>query len=411
MKRRLVDLLQCPVCKDALSLHATAESPETVTLPVTSPSCSRYCAMHRVSVPEGLRQNLDFDCRSCYSRDVVEGVLSSGCGLRFPIIDGVPRILRDAPAEYAHFFEQHASVLDQNTGQGTPLPPVVRTDPALFDRRSSDSFSVQWDNYQYTDRTWFKDDLSLRQDEFVQALDIEAPALQGASVLDGGCGNGRLTATVARYGAEVVGMDFTRSVVRANANRGAIAGEHAPFVHFVQGNIMEPPLRPESFDHIHTSGVLHHTPDTWRAFRSFLALGKPGGRVYVQLYRRRELWIRMINAPLRFVTTRLPVRLLYALCYVMVPVHTALVRVVAAIRGEDSAIRTASMRERATSLFDHLSPRYQYRYTPEQVRQRFVDAGLTQVKDVTFANEARQMVAFVGVKPLGAPASERIEAT
>jgi len=45
-----------------------------------------------------------------------------------------------------------------------------------------------------------------------------------------------------------------------------------------------------------------------------------------------------------------------------------------------------------------LSPRYQYRYTPEQVRRRFVDAGLQGVTDVTFPNEARHMVAFVGVK-------------
>jgi hypothetical protein len=170
----------------------------------------------------------------------------------------------------------------------------------------------------------------------------------------------------------------------------------------MQGNVMEPPLRPGTFDFIHTSGVLHHTPDTWRSFASFLKLGRAGSRVYVQLYRRRELWVRAVNTPLRFVTSRMPVRLLYRLCYAMVPVHTALVLLVARLRGERSPIREASRRERAISLFDHLSPRYQYRYTAPQVKDRFATAGLHDVKDVTLENEARHMVAFLGVKPSNA---------
>jgi hypothetical protein len=88
----------------------------------------------------------------------------------------------------------------------------------------------------------------------------------------------------------------------------------------------------------------------------------------------------------------------------MVPVHTALVLLVARLRGEESPIAKATTRERAISLFDHLSPRYQYRYTPDQVRRRFTDAGLENVKDVTLANEARHMVAFLGVKDSALPA-------
>jgi 2-polyprenyl-3-methyl-5-hydroxy-6-metoxy-1,4-benzoquinol methylase/uncharacterized protein YbaR (Trm112 family) len=408
MKRRLVDVLQCPACGASLDLHAIREAGEEVQHAVASPRCSRQCALLGISVPEGLRTGMVFDCTSCYSRDVTDGFLAcSSCRILYPIIDGVPRLLRQSYADYESFFREHVDTIRQVAGQERLLEKIGKVDPAVFDARSRDSFSVQWEQYNYTDRTWFKDDVALRQHEFLQSLALRAEDLRGTLILDAGCGNGRLTASVARHGAEVVGMDFSRSVVRANENRRAIAGEHAPFVHFLQGNIMEPPLRPESFDHIHSSGVLHHTPDTWRAFASFLKLGRPGGRVYVQLYRRRELWVRLVNTPLRFVTSRLPVRLLYKLCYLMVPVHTGLVLLVAKARGEISPIREASRRERAISLFDHLSPRYQYRYTPEQVRRRFVDAGLQSVTDVTFPNEARHMVAFVGVKNgrSGAPQS------
>jgi SAM-dependent methyltransferase/uncharacterized protein YbaR (Trm112 family) len=398
MKRRVVELLQCPGCNGSLDLQVLSEQPEKVDVPVKRPRCARYCALLDVAIgPES--DPARFDCQGCYGRDVRDGFLScSGCHLVFPVIDGVPRLLRQAHEDYREFFFERREHVAASRGQERLAKTLDATDPAVFDRRTHESFSLQWEHYQYDDKTWFKDDVSLRQEELLRSFDLPAPALVGALILDVGCGNGRLTATMSRYGAEVVGMDLSRSVARANENRQAVAGDRAPFVHFVQGNIMEPPLRPESFDHIHTSGVLHHTPDTWRAFASFLKLGRPGARTYVQLYRRRELWVRMVNTPLRFVTTRLPVGLLYRLCYVMVPVHTALVKMVAAVRGEHSPIGAASRRERAVSLFDHLSPHYQYRYTPEQVRQRFVDAGLRDVKDVTLANEARQMVAFVGVK-------------
>ena len=68
---------------------------------------------------------------------------------------------------------------------------------------------------------------------------------------------------------------------------------------------------------------------------------------------------------------------------------------------EKSPIASVSRRERAISLFDHLSPRFQYRYTPDQVRERFLAAGMHDVKDVTLANEARHMIAFVGIKKDG----------
>ena len=52
----------------------------------------------------------------------------------------------------------------------------------------------------------------------------------------------------------------------------------------------------------------------------------------------------------------------------------------------------------AISMFDHFSPKYQYRYTPEQVRTMFEHAGLLSVRDVTFDNE-NLYVAFRAYDP------------
>ena len=367
MKTRLLDFLRCPACKAPLTLHC----------------------IDGQGGGEAARQD-----------NIREGFLGcTGCPLVFPIIAGVPRMIRNAYDEYTAFYHRHRETLAGLEGTEAMLRRLGAIDPASFDKRSNESFGRQWQEYQYEDRTWFKDDLALRQGEFLVSMDLTAEALRGRLVLDAGCGNGKLTTSIAGYGAEVVGMDLSRSVERAAAHAEQQEAAGAASVHFVQGNILEPPFAPETFDHIHTSGVLHHTPDTWRAFDSFRALGKVGAHVYVQLYRRREPWIGIPNAAIRSITSRMPVDLTWKLCWHLVPLHTQAVRLVAWMRGEATPITQANRRERTVSLFDNFSPRYQYRYDPAEVEAKFRAAGLEDIKDVTFDNEARHMVAFVGRKP------------
>jgi SAM-dependent methyltransferase/uncharacterized protein YbaR (Trm112 family) len=381
MKLRLLDIVRCPACKGAFELHVIRES--------------------RRPLPREARGDPRVRDGGDHEREVGEGWLRCvGCGLLYPVIDGVPRLIRNAFDEYRGFFAKHRERVAGIAGVDEVAAKLGTLDASVFDARSAESFGLQWAKYQDEDRTWYKDDAGLRREEFLSQIDLPAGALRGRLVLDAGCGNGKLTATIATHGAEVVGMDFSRSVERAAGRAASVAGDDAPFVHFVQGNILEPPFAAESFDHIHSSGVLHHTPDTWRAFASFLALGKPGAHVYVQLYRVREAWVRVPNAVARAVTSRLPPRVTWAVAWRLVPLHTALVRGVARLRGEETPITKANRRERAVSLFDHLSPRYQYRYRPHEVRERFEAAGLESVKEVTLANEARHMVAFVGRRPV-----------
>lgn len=390
MRPRLLDIIRCPACRSRLDLHAIAEERRPIREPTRRARC--------VSGAEA------------YEREIREGVLRcTGCPLVFPIVAGVPRLIRDAFEEYAAFFQTHRDALRGIAGGAETLKALGTTDPAVFDRRSNESFGRQWQEYQYGDRTWFKDDLALRKGEFLVSMDLPENGLRGALLLDAGCGNGKLTASVASYGAEVVGMDLSRSIERAAANAEASAAEDAPFIHFVQGNILEPPLAESSFDHIHTSGVLHHTPNTWRAFASFIPLGKSGAHVYVQLYRVRQPWVGIPNRLIRAVTSRLPVEVTWTLCWHLAPLHTLAVRTVAMLRGEATPITQASRRERTVSLFDNYSPPYQYRYHPHEVEAKFRAAGLEKIKDVTFENEARHMVAFVGRKPAAANAAPPLE--
>ncbi|HIL37346.1 MAG TPA: methyltransferase domain-containing protein [Planctomycetes bacterium] len=372
MKPRLVELLCCPACGADLTCHSFEDRPD----------------------PKGLALGGE-----AYGTEVVCGLLAcQTCDLAFPIIEEVPRVIRNAFEEYADWFSDQAARISAIEGLGAVSQKIGSVDSSRFDKRSNESFSLQWEKYQYGDKTWFKSDLDQRRDEFLDAMQLTAEQLDGKLVLDAGCGNGRLTASVTRYGAEVVGMDLSRSVVRAQEMREEHAGENAHHLHFVQGNVMEPPFPPNTFDHEHTSGVLHHTPSTERSLDSFLTLVKPGGRVYVQLYRTREPWVGIPNAIIRAFTSRLPLKLLFGICYTLAPLHRLLVLLVAKLRGESSPIENPTRREQAVSLFDNYSPRYQYRYTPSEMQALFEKRDLKNVRDVTFDNEARHMIAFAGDK-------------
>ncbi|MFL6202845.1 MAG: methyltransferase domain-containing protein [Thermoanaerobaculia bacterium] len=405
MKKRLLDWIVCPNCGERPRLQVLEEKrvalPSPPTGPtgptgITAPACSFYCGRHDVADPQAILPPPD--CNACYQEEILEAMLSCTCGLAYPVVDGIPRLIRNASEEYPEFFARHGL-----TDGAKPTPPAVSAGP-VADRRSSRSFGRQWQIYRAGDATWFKDDHGLRKREFLYNLQTTPEELSRSTVLDGGCGNGELTRSFAEYGPEVVAMDFSRSVegARRRLFEKGFAVSHR--VHHLQGNVLELPLLARSFDMVHTSGVLHHTPSTYRAFRSISRAVKPGGKLYVQLYRRRPAWIHAVNVTLRSVTTRLPMGLLYGLCYVATPVHSALSRLMHRLRGE-SAPPQATARERAVQMFDNYSPKYQYRHTVPEIMDLFRSEGFEDLKDVTLDNEARHMLAVLGKKAL-APAAE-----
>lgn len=385
MKKRLLDWIVCPNCGERPRLQVFQEEKVEIPSAVSAPACSFYCGRHDLACPRDITPPPD--CNSCYREEILEAALSCVCGLVYPVIGGIPRMLRNAKDEYPEFFARH----------GLAGVPKKEVSPAVADPRSSRSFGLQWTVYREGDATWFKDDAGLRKEEFLYNLQTTPEELRDSTLLDGGCGNGELTRAVAEYGPEIVAMDFSRSVENARKRLFEKGAHVSHKVHYLQGNILELPLLAKSFDMVHTSGVLHHTPSTYRAFKSISKSVKPGGKLYVQLYRRRPGWIHAVNVTLRAVTTRMPMRLLYGLCYMATPVHAGLSRLMHLLRGEPAPPK-ATARVRAVQMFDNYSPPYQYRHTVPEIMELFRSEGYTDLQDVTLDNEARHMLAVLGRK-------------
>lgn len=107
---------------------------------------------------------------------------------------------------------------------------------------------------------------------------------QAKVILDAGCGNGRETIRLARLNpsALVIGLDISDAVDAAFRNAQGI-----PNIRFVQGDLCSPPFVNNSFDFILSFGVLHHTPDTRKAFLALVPLISKTGEFAFYVYRKK----------------------------------------------------------------------------------------------------------------------------
>ena len=188
--------------------------------------------------------------------DVPDGTLVCVGGHRFPIRDGVPRLV---PAEQGPVGDQ--------TG-------------------TFDSFSAKWDRVDtdevrqrvaaqhrwYVERFGFGDENGLR--EFLAGKHM---------VLEAGTGLGGDAARFARLSdATVVGLDLSSSIETAQREFGAV-----PNLHYVQADLLRPPLPAGRFDFVSADQVVHHTPDAEAAVRSLARLLAPGGVLAFYVYKRK----------------------------------------------------------------------------------------------------------------------------
>jgi len=246
----------------------------------------------------------------------------------------------------------------------------------------ADSFGFQWQFYSKTQL----DTQSCRESEiaFTRRTGLTPDQMSGKLVLDVGCGMGRFAEVASRNGGRVVGIDL--SLASEVAARNLAQREN---VTIFQADVFSLPFAPESFDYIYSIGVLHHTPDCEAAFKALPRLLKPGGTIGIWLYSGYNKWYRMSDL-YRKVTTRLPKRLLHALCYGVVPLHyvdRALGSIPWIGKSMSAAFRyvipmsTYGNRHwRVLDTFDWYSPRYQSKHTYEEVFRWMEDCGLDHMR-------------------------------
>lgn len=101
----------------------------------------------------------------------------------------------------------------------------------------------------------------------------------GQRVLDVGCGPGRALLLLESLGLKPVACDLSEVSLR-------LATSRAPGSRLVQADALRLPMRDGVFDAVVCDGVLHHTPDAAGGFREIARVVRPGGVIYLSVYKR-----------------------------------------------------------------------------------------------------------------------------
>jgi SAM-dependent methyltransferase len=239
----------------------------------------------------------------------------------------------------------------------------AETDPV------AESFGFQWlarDSGIFESETLYGLTREQELSNFFNAYGIGALDLRGKTLFDAGCGDGTLLELISGYGAEIVGMDINTSVSVAFQRCKPL-----PDVSILQGDILQPCFQAESFDFVWCEGVVVHTPEPEKAFRSISRLVKPGGRLYLWVYPSDRLSVYQRMRDFFRKPYLLPRPMLVALCYLLGLATLPVFR----LSGRKRSLQTI-----AFDLFDNLSPRYQWRYLEREIRRWFTEAGFEDLR-------------------------------
>lgn len=306
-------------------------------------------------------------------------------------------------------------LIRNDAGGGSPVLECVKCNRVypirngiprfVADDQYAGNFSHEWTVHRTTQLDAARQD-GLSESTFMQKTGWKPEDVRGRLVLDVGCGMGRFADVVVRWGGRVVGVDLSFAVDSAQANLGATGAFQA-----IQASVFDLPFRADSFDLIYSLGVLHHTPDTRRAFFALPPLLRHSGQIAIWVYslhsypadgmeERRDRMLRRL-------TTRMPLRVLYALCRMACLVrmpwrpfwHLLLPGFV--FHAFPRTHGYSEYRERVLDTFDWYSPTFQFKHSYPEVCAWFRESGLSDIVPLDID------VAVRGRKPAARPATQQ----
>jgi ubiquinone/menaquinone biosynthesis C-methylase UbiE len=113
---------------------------------------------------------------------------------------------------------------------------------------------------------------------------------KGSMVLDLGCGNGRNSIYLAKEGMKVIGLDFSRGLLKIAKNKTEWKGM-TENVDLIEGDINSLPLINDSIDVVLYIATLHHLPTPQERLASLLEIKrilKPRGRTLVSAWAQEQ---------------------------------------------------------------------------------------------------------------------------
>lgn len=345
MRKRLLNFINCPVCKKDLSIKVFKED----------------------------------------NGEVKQGLLFCSCGQSFPIIENIPRILvgdlrMSIYEQFPDFFKKYKDFL-----------PKEKLNKKIKDnnlkKKTSKSFGYQWQKFPTVLKEWEKNFKFYF--EPLKSFDL----LKDKTILDAGCGNGRHSYYVAKFAKEIIAFDLSQSVDVALYNN-----RNHSNVHFIQADIYNLPFRENSFDFIFSIGVLHYLPTPEQGFKKLMKLLKSQAGILVYVYHgfpkaSFNFYLLKLTNFFRRLTPKIPYNLLHLLCYpvavlsylIFVLPYLILYKIlkikkIAQTNWPLKLYSNYSFRVLVNDTFDRFSPPLEHRFSKEEILALYQKAGLRNIK-------------------------------
>src|SRR4051812_123873 len=136
-----------------------------------------------------------------------------------------------------------------------------------------------------------------RNDQYPDYINLMPVAgFDGKRILDYGCGPGHDVVGFCHYspGSQVTGADLSMPSLREAAHRLGLHGYTANLLPIKTDESL--PFADKQFDLIHSSGVLHHTPDPVGIMREFSRILADDGSVQIMVYNYDSVWLHLYVA-------------------------------------------------------------------------------------------------------------------
>ena len=144
----------------------------------------------------------------------------------------------------------------------------------------------------------------VRLQYFLRVADVAGAGSAPKQVLDVGCGGGILSESMARAGAQVLGIDLTQAVLDV-AHLHALESKIEVSYRAVSAEDLAVE-RPAAFDLVTCMEMLEHVPDPAAVLRAIAALAKPGGDVIVSTLNRNPRAFAVAILGAEYVARMLP---------------------------------------------------------------------------------------------------------
>jgi ubiquinone/menaquinone biosynthesis C-methylase UbiE len=187
--------------------------------------------------------------------------------------------------------------------QNQPDSPatVARVGDEQFDPSLNESSEEYWTRINVTDHKQFQsaeeslDFFDWRCRAYSNYLEsMPVAGFDGREILDYGCGPGHDLVGFWHFSkpSRLVGIDVSTTSLAEAHHRLKLHNANVQLIR-IRENQLELPLADATFDVIHSSGVLHHTPDPAAILREFRRLIRKDGHVQIMVYNRNTVFVHL----------------------------------------------------------------------------------------------------------------------